>query len=454
MQVPVDIKAVIQEAFNLDEARNMPISISIYFDGTAPGDLQAHVRKAFASASTTARVSLLYLDGRPFMPYAGDDAVILVAGEDPCIGKHAADAREAGVPVCVIATSPDAVAKIAEESGYPIPAADLLSPIKLSVDPAAVAAESVSKVAQSVSSSQTTQEVVASTADAVVTTARAFAAKAAARGEQYRARSTRNIGNVVDAAKSKFGSDHDAAEAEQTDGVVEVVQEPEQAEGPLELDVKVIGAETPQSEVSEPIELDEAAAMSLSERMGVWIMDVFPKKQFAFALAFPFVRKPLSLEAMRSTAAQNAAIGAVLFIPGADMPVMTLNQAKMVLQIAAIYGEDLVAERAKEIAAVVGGGFACRSVAREIVGIVPFGGWAVKAAIGYSGTVAMGRAAIEYFEGGQSFERVSAAIAKARNKVLMMAASRAAEAIKDQGANAVGAAFSHINTPFSKQETE
>ena len=115
--------------------------------------------------------------------------------------------------------------------------------------------------------------------------------------------------------------------------------------------------------------------------MGEWVVATFRAKRLAFAQAFEFVRKPLSLEAVRSTSLQNAGVGFVVFIPGADLPVMTLNQAKMVLQIAAAYGKPLTAERAKELVAVVGGGFACRAVARQAVGVVPALGWAVKAGL-------------------------------------------------------------------------
>jgi hypothetical protein len=35
------------------------------------------------------------------------------------------------------------------------------------------------------------------------------------------------------------------------------------------------------------------------------------------------------------------------------------------------------------------------------VKLIPLGGWAAAAAIGYAGTVAMGRACVLYFEGGK-----------------------------------------------------
>ena len=128
MQLPVDIKAVIEEAASIDGARQTPLSVSVYVDDTAPGDVQAHVRQAFASASPHARVSLMYLEGRPFSPYAGDDMAVIVAGLDERVGECASRLREAGVPVMVATTLPALVADIAQASGHAIPAGDLVAP--------------------------------------------------------------------------------------------------------------------------------------------------------------------------------------------------------------------------------------------------------------------------------------------------------------------------------------
>lgn len=164
----------------------------------------------------------------------------------------------------------------------------------------------------------------------------------------------------------------------------------------------------------EPIPLTGDFSAELSRKMGEWVVAVFKTKRLAFAQAFDFVRRPLSLESVRATSIQNAGVGFIAFIPGADLPIMTLNQAKMVLQIAAAYGQPLTSERVKELAAVVGGGFACRAVARQAVGVVPALGWAVKAGIGYAGTSAMGHAAVEYFERGGNMAGLAGVIDDAR----------------------------------------
>ncbi len=151
---------------------------------------------------------------------------------------------------------------------------------------------------------------------------------------------------------------------------------------------------------------DDAAEV-VGEKLAAWMADELASKRLALAHNFPFMRRAVASEAVQATALQNALVGAVGFIPGADMPIMTANQAKMLLQIAAAYGEHLGAERLRELAAVVGGGFVLRTVAREVLGVVPVLGWAIKGGIGYGGTVAMGKAAIGYFEDGADLTEVA-----------------------------------------------
>ena len=128
--------------------------------------------------------------------------------------------------------------------------------------------------------------------------------------------------------------------------------------------------------------------------------------------------RPLSLEAVNATAVQNAGIGVVVFLPGADMPVMTANQMKMILQIAAAYGQPMTVERVKELLVVLGGAFVARSAARSVAGVVPGLGWAVKGAVGYAATLVMGRAAIEYFENGMGLMGATGAVVSAKNAVV------------------------------------
>jgi len=162
----------------------------------------------------------------------------------------------------------------------------------------------------------------------------------------------------------------------------------------------------------------------LVESLGRWLAEKVPGKRVAMAANFEFVRRAVAEEAVKSTSFQNAVIGGVVILPGADLPLMTANQAKMVMQIAAVYGEPLGAERVKELAAVIGGAFALRAVARQFVGLIPGFGWAVKAAIGYSGTLAVGYAAIEYFEAGGDVRGLADKVKEARDKAVEAASRR------------------------------
>lgn len=152
--------------------------------------------------------------------------------------------------------------------------------------------------------------------------------------------------------------------------------------------------------------------------LGRWLSDRLETKRVALAANFSFIRRAVAEESVKNTAFQNAVIGGVAIIPGADMPLMTANQAKMVLQIAAAYGQPLDAARVKELGAVVGSGFVFRGIARQALSFVPGFGWAIKAAVGYTGTLAMGYAAIEYFEGGGEVSGLAERMREVRDKVV------------------------------------
>ena len=110
------------------------------------------------------------------------------------------------------------------------------------------------------------------------------------------------------------------------------------------------------------------------------------------------LRKAVCDELIRSFSKRNGLVAAAIWVPGVDLPVLTLNQARLVLRIALAYGERIDNRRAAELLGVVGAGFGFRAVARELLDLVPVAGWAVKGAIAYSGTKAIGEAAVRYFE--------------------------------------------------------
>ena len=297
MQLPVDVKALIDEATEIDAAQETPLSVSVYVDETAPADLAAHVRNAFASSSAHVRMTVTYLDSS-FAPYEDDDLAIIVAGDSLRVGPAAKLVRAVGVPVMVVTLSPKMVADKASNGNSAIPEGD------------------------------------------------------------------------------------------------------------------VIGPDVPEGAV-EPLKLDEVTAAQIDERMGDWIVAVCRDKRLALSIAFPFMRRSLASDAVKLTSLQNAGIGLVPFIPGADLPLMTLNQAKMVMQIAAAYGHGMNKNRWKELLSVIGTAYLSRTLARELTEFIPVLGFVFRTGIAYGSTSALGYAVIAYYEGGENATGVANVMEKA-----------------------------------------
>ena len=118
------------------------------------------------------------------------------------------------------------------------------------------------------------------------------------------------------------------------------------------------------------------------------------------AARIPALRPPVVQAIVKHFSLQNGVLGVAIFIPGADFPVLTLNQIRMVLRIAAAYGEQLDKERAFEVLSVIAAGLGFRTIARHVVGLVPGLGWAVKGGLAYAATLAVGEAADAYFAAG------------------------------------------------------
>jgi len=133
----------------------------------------------------------------------------------------------------------------------------------------------------------------------------------------------------------------------------------------------------------------ERIAEVLAARLG--------ERATSLAARLPVLREPVCRELIRDFSRKNGIVGAAVFVPGADLPVLTLNQVRLVLRLGAAYGVEIDQSRLPEVLAVVGSGFGLRLLAREAVGFVPVAGWVLKGAIAYAGTRALGEAALRYF---------------------------------------------------------
>jgi uncharacterized protein (DUF697 family) len=117
----------------------------------------------------------------------------------------------------------------------------------------------------------------------------------------------------------------------------------------------------------------------------------------ALASRLPVLRGAVCDYLVASFSCRNGLIAGAAFVRGADMPVLTLNQLRLVSRIAAAHGENLEGERMSELAPVVGVAYGFRATARQLLELIPFAGWAVKATVAYAGTRALGEAARKRF---------------------------------------------------------
>ena len=118
---------------------------------------------------------------------------------------------------------------------------------------------------------------------------------------------------------------------------------------------------------------------------------------YRIAKALPHYREPVCRAIIRHYARLNGVLGAAAFIPGADLPVMTVNQLRMVARLAGAQGIELDSKRLVELAAVVGASLGLRGVARTALSLLPGPSRAIKGGVALGGTTAVGEAALRRF---------------------------------------------------------
>jgi uncharacterized protein (DUF697 family) len=135
----------------------------------------------------------------------------------------------------------------------------------------------------------------------------------------------------------------------------------------------------------------EAIAKAIAGRLG--------EEAAPLAARLPLLRRAVAQQLVAAFARKNGIVGAAVFVPGADLPLLALNELRLLLRLEQAYGLEIdPRERLTEIAATVGVGFGMRALARELLDLVPVAGWAVKGAVAYAGTRALGEAAIRRLE--------------------------------------------------------
>lgn len=135
----------------------------------------------------------------------------------------------------------------------------------------------------------------------------------------------------------------------------------------------------------------DALAKTIAGRLG--------EEGAPLAAQVPRLRRAVAEELIASFARRNGAVAAAVFIPGLDLPVLLRNELRLVLRLHQAYGREAdPRSRLPEVGVTAAVGFGLRAVARELLDLIPVAGWAVKGAVAYAGTRALGQATLRRLE--------------------------------------------------------
>ena len=141
-----------------------------------------------------------------------------------------------------------------------------------------------------------------------------------------------------------------------------------------------------------------------------------PELATALARRFPLFRVPACEYMIRAVSVVNAQVALISALPGilpwtapflpvssvADTILLTKNQWILIMRLSVAHGQKIGLGHLKEIAGTLANMLGWRTLARELAGLVPAGiGLVLKASIAYSGTMAIGKGALWFYQTGK-----------------------------------------------------
>jgi len=143
---------------------------------------------------------------------------------------------------------------------------------------------------------------------------------------------------------------------------------------------------------------------NVAEELIPAMIDASPEAALVIGRELPAYRRRAAQRIIRNATLLSLAAGLEPF-PLVDIPILLGNQIRLVLRIAALYGEKVdsadTTQHVRELVTVMAGGLGLRYLAEQAAKVVPFGGDFIAGAIAGAGTWAMGQVVLEYYEGGK-----------------------------------------------------
>ena len=144
--------------------------------------------------------------------------------------------------------------------------------------------------------------------------------------------------------------------------------------------------------------------MNVAEELIPAMIDASPEAALVIGRELPAYRRNAAQRIIRNATLISLAAGLEPF-PLVDIPILLGNQIRLVLRLAALYGEPVdsanTTRHLRELIAVMAGGLGLRYLAEQAAKAIPFGGDFISGAIAGAGTWAMGQVILEYYESGK-----------------------------------------------------
>ncbi len=152
------------------------------------------------------------------------------------------------------------------------------------------------------------------------------------------------------------------------------------------------------------IPVSAQTGLNIAEELLPEIINASPEAALVIGRELPAYRRAAAQRIIRNATFVSLAAG-IEPIPLIDIPILLGTQIRLVLRIAALYGESMnttdAMTYARELIVTMAGGLGLRYLAEQAAKAVPFGGDFIAGAIAGAATWSIGQVAIEYYESGK-----------------------------------------------------
>ena len=155
------------------------------------------------------------------------------------------------------------------------------------------------------------------------------------------------------------------------------------------------------------IPVSARSGTNVAEELVPAMISASPEAALVIGRELPAYRREAAQRIIRNSMLVSLAAG-LEPIPLVDIPILLGTQVRLVLRIAALYGEPIdsadALKHARELVVTMLSGLGMRFLAEQVAKAVPFGGDIIAGAIAGAATWSIGEVALEYYESGKHFD--------------------------------------------------